>query len=58
MFNSDITIFNFIYEHCYTLGKIFNLGALEGFIIYAGLIAWVVMYNVNFSKKSRRNKKK
>lgn len=38
MFDLDIKVINYIYQQCRALGSIFNFGAFEGFVMYAGLI--------------------
>lgn len=42
---------NSIYEHCKILGNVFGYGALEGFIIYSGVIVWGVLVGINSSCK-------
>lgn len=43
MFNLDKQIISFIYYHCKTLGGVFGYGALEGLIMYSGIIMLGVM---------------
>ncbi|MBW6411839.1 hypothetical protein [Clostridium weizhouense] len=38
MFDLDIRLFNLIYTQCRTLGNAFNMGAFEGFVMYAGVV--------------------
>ena len=43
MLDFDIRIFNVIYEQCRSLGNIFCMGAFEGFVMYASLIALAIV---------------
>ena len=49
----DIEIYNFIYRHCYSLGKALGYGALEGFITYAGLITLGVLKGLEVKKHGK-----
>lgn len=42
MLDFDIRIFNIIYEQCKSLGSVFYMGAFEGFVMYASLIALAI----------------
>lgn len=42
MFNLDIGLFSFLYEHCKSLGNAFGFGAFEGLILYASVILLTV----------------
>ena len=46
----DSIIYNFIYSHCNSLGKVFGYGALEGFITYTGLIALGILKGLEIKK--------
>lgn len=43
MFKLDLEVINIVYQQCRALGSIFNFGAFEGFIMYAGLITLGIM---------------
>lgn len=49
----DSIIYNFIYRHCYALGKVFGYGALEGFIMYLGIIVLGVVEGTNLKKHDK-----
>ena len=49
MFNLDIQIFNFIYDHCSTLGNIFGIGAGGGLLMYISFIIYAI--NIDTGKK-------
>lgn len=49
MFNLDIQIFNFIYEHCAALGNTFGISAGGGLLMYASFIIYAV--NIATGKK-------
>lgn len=36
-------MFDIIYNSCKTLGSVFGFGALEGFIIYSGIIVYGIL---------------
>ncbi|WP_416188157.1 hypothetical protein [Clostridium perfringens] len=36
-------MFDIIYNSCKTLGSVFGFGALEGFIIYGGIVVYGVL---------------
>lgn len=38
LFGLDKAIFEWFYNHCYTLGHCFRLGAFEGAVFYLALI--------------------
>ena len=40
-------MFSLIYEHCYQLGRSMGFGALEGFILYASVIALGITTVIN-----------
>ena len=52
MFELDILVFNWIYNQCFTLGKIFGFGALEGFLMY--LILFSQAFVIDHKKVSRK----
>lgn len=39
MLNSDIRVFNYVYNNCRQMGNIFGFGAFEGFIMYGSLLS-------------------
>lgn len=47
MFDLDLRLFNFIYNHCYQLGRSMGFGALEGFILYVSAIALGITTVIN-----------
>ncbi|HBC2030049.1 TPA: hypothetical protein I9Z65_001599 [Clostridium perfringens] len=42
-----------IYNSCETLGSIFGFGALEGFIIYAGIVSYGVLKATGTNKENK-----
>lgn len=43
LFRTDIRIFNLVYEQCKCLGQVFCLGAFEGFVMYASIVALAIV---------------
>lgn len=55
MFDLDLKIFSFIYSNCRSLGRVFYLGAFEGFVMYSSLILLaVVKVKESNSKKAQK----
>ena len=42
MFTLDKIIFDSVYSACKNLGSVFELGALEGFILYSSMIVCAI----------------
>lgn len=53
MFELDKQIISFIYYHCKTLGGAFGYGALEGFIMYLGIIVLGVVEGIKIKKHDK-----
>lgn len=51
MFNLDIQIFNFFYNHCKTLGDAFGIGAGGGLLMYASFIIYAINIVTTGKKK-------
>lgn len=43
MFKLDIAVFNWVYNQCLILGKIFGFGALEGLLMYLTLLSPIII---------------
>lgn len=43
LFRTDVRIFNLVYEQCKCLGQVFCLGAFEGFVMYASIVALAIV---------------
>lgn len=50
--NLDAMVFQFIYNQCKTLGTLVGAGALEGLVLWAGMITAVTMKTIN--KKAKK----
>ena len=53
MFNLDKQIISFIYNQCKTCGEAFGYGALEGFLIYMGIISLGIFKGIEISKEKK-----
>ncbi|WP_197276592.1 hypothetical protein [Clostridium massiliamazoniense] len=51
-------MYDFFYEMCFKLGRNFGFGALEGGIIYGGIIAIVFIKAVDLVVKEKKKKAK
>lgn len=54
MFKLDIAIFNFLYNQCKILGHAFGFTALEGGIIYLGIITMGIFMYLPKTKKAKK----